>query len=73
MLSAINLVAAGTGVTLVPASMQRYQQESVVYCPIDSDAAITAPLHLVTHRDAGNPAAVRFAQTVIEFAQAQEV
>ena len=73
MLSAINLVAAGTGVTLVPASMQRYQQESVVYCPIDSDTAITAPLHLVTHRDAGNPAAVRFAQTVIEFAQAQEV
>jgi DNA-binding transcriptional LysR family regulator len=71
MLTAINLVAAGTGVTLVPASMQRYQQESVVYCAIDSETAITAPLHLVTHRDAGNPAATRFAQTVIEFAQAQ--
>lgn len=72
MLSAINLVAAGTGVTIVPASMQRYQQESVMYCPIDSDEAITAPLHLVTRRDAGNPAAVRFAQTMIEFARAQQ-
>ena len=73
MLSAINLVAAGTGVTIVPASMQRYQQESVVYCPMDSDEAITAPLHLVTRRDAGNPAAVRFAQTMIEFARARRV
>jgi DNA-binding transcriptional LysR family regulator len=73
MLSAINLVAAGTGVTIVPASMQRYQQESVVYCPIDSDEAITAPLHLVTRRDAGNPAAVRFAQTMIEFARTWQV
>jgi len=73
MLSAINLVAAGTGVTIVPASMQRYQQESVVYCPMDSDEAITAPLHLVTRRDAGNPAAVRFAQTMLEFARARQV
>jgi DNA-binding transcriptional LysR family regulator len=73
MLSAINLVAAGTGVTIVPASMQRYQQESVVYCPMESDEAITAPLHLVTRRDAGNPAAVRFAQTMLEFARARQV
>ena len=73
MLSAINLVAAGTGVTIVPASMQRYQQESVVYCPMDSDEVITAPLHLVTRRNAGNPAAVRFAQTITEFAWARQV
>jgi DNA-binding transcriptional LysR family regulator len=73
MLSAINLVAAGTGVTIVPASMQRYQQGSVVYCPMGSDEAIRAPLHLVTRHDAGNPAAVRFAQTMIEFARTWQV
>jgi DNA-binding transcriptional LysR family regulator len=68
MLSAINLVAAGAGITLVPASMQRYQQESVVYCEVAGDEAFSAPLHLVTRRDAANPAAVRFAQAVLAFA-----
>jgi len=69
MVTAINLVAAGAGVTLVPASMQRYSQESVAYCLLDKDDAFTAPLHLVTARDVVNPAAARFAQTVIAFAQ----
>ena len=69
MVTAINLVAAGAGVTLVPASMQRYSQESVAYCLLDKDDAFTAPLHLVTARDVVNPAAARFAQTVIVFAQ----
>ena len=68
MLSAINLVAAGGGITLVPASMQRYQQESVVYCAVSGDEAFSAPLHLVTRRDAANPAALRFAQAVLAFA-----
>ena len=67
MSSAINLVAAGAGITLVPASMQRYQQESVVYCAVAGDEAFSAPLHLVTRRDAANPAAVRFAKEVLAF------
>lgn len=67
MLSAINLVAAGAGITLVPASMQRYQQEAVVYCAVAGDEAFSAPLHLVTRRDAANPAALRFAQAVLAF------
>jgi DNA-binding transcriptional LysR family regulator len=67
MLSAINLVAAGGGITLVPASMQRYQQETVVYCAVAGDEAFSAPLHLVTRRDAANPAALRFAQAVLAF------
>jgi DNA-binding transcriptional LysR family regulator len=66
MLSAINLVAAGGGVTLVPASMQRYNQESVVYRAVAGDEAFTAPLHLVTRHDAANPAALRFAQAVLD-------
>lgn len=68
MLTAINLVATGAGVTMVPASMQRYHQESVVYCPVAEDRAFTAPLHLVTQREAVNPAARRFAQVVTDFA-----
>jgi DNA-binding transcriptional LysR family regulator len=67
MLSAINLVAAGGGITLVPASMQRYQQETVVYCAVGGDEAFSAPLHLVTLRDAANPAALQFAQAVLAF------
>jgi DNA-binding transcriptional LysR family regulator len=67
MSSAINLVAAGAGITLVPASMQRYQQESVVYCAVAGDEAFSAPLHLVTHRESANPAAARFAQAVLDF------
>ncbi|MCY0389669.1 LysR substrate-binding domain-containing protein [Robbsia sp. Bb-Pol-6] len=68
MLTAINLVATGAGVTVVPASMQRYHQESVVYCPVAEDQAFTAPLHLVTQHEAVNPAACRFARTVTDFA-----
>jgi DNA-binding transcriptional LysR family regulator len=65
MLSAINLVAAGAGITLVPASMQRYNQEGVVYRTVEGDEAFTAPLHLVTRRDAASPAAGKFAQEVL--------
>jgi DNA-binding transcriptional LysR family regulator len=67
MSSAINLVAAGAGITLVPASMQRYQQESVVYREINGDDAFRAPLHLVTNRESANPAALQFAQAVMAF------
>jgi DNA-binding transcriptional LysR family regulator len=48
MVTAINLVAAGCAVTLVPASTQRYQQESVRYCQVAVHEAFRAPLHLVT-------------------------
>jgi DNA-binding transcriptional LysR family regulator len=72
MVTAINLVAAGTGITLVPASMQRYRQESVVYRTISGGRAIRAPLNLVTHAELDNPAALRFAQTVKAFAVGRE-
>jgi DNA-binding transcriptional LysR family regulator len=72
MVTAINLVAAGTGITLVPASMQRYRQESVVYRTVLGGRAIRAPLNLVTHAALDNPAALRFAQTVKAFAVGRE-
>ena len=67
MVTAINLVAAGGGVTLVPASMQRYRQESVRYCRIHGDDAFRAPLHLVTRMEAESPAAARFRTTALSF------
>jgi hypothetical protein len=39
----------------------------VVYCAVAGDEAFSAPLHLVTRRDAANPAALRFAQAVLAF------
>ncbi|MCP3710931.1 hypothetical protein M3I54_28820 [Paraburkholderia sp. CNPSo 3274] len=55
MVTAINLVAAGGGVTLVPASMRRYPQECVRDCRVAGDEAFRAPLHLVTKPAVRNP------------------
>jgi DNA-binding transcriptional LysR family regulator len=70
MVTAINLVAAGGGVTLVPASMQRYRQESVRYCRVAGDDAFRAPLHLVTRSQTQSPAASRFREMVLTFGHA---
>ncbi|HEX3860725.1 MAG TPA: LysR family transcriptional regulator [Stellaceae bacterium] len=58
MLSTLSLVAAGLGVTLVPASMSRLEAEGVVYRPLHSSARLSAPLNLATRRDE-HTAAVR--------------
>ncbi|HEY4298174.1 MAG TPA: LysR family transcriptional regulator [Paraburkholderia sp.] len=60
MLSGLQLVAAGLGVTLVPASMQRYDQAGAVYCTLKTPPALTAPLHLLWPRVARSGAAERF-------------
>ncbi|MBW0448304.1 LysR family transcriptional regulator [bacterium M00.F.Ca.ET.228.01.1.1] len=67
MVTAINLVAAGGGVSIVPASMHRYHQESVRYCRVAGDHAFRAPLHLVTRRELQSPAASHFRETLLEF------
>ncbi|WP_410800518.1 LysR substrate-binding domain-containing protein [Paraburkholderia sp. SIMBA_053] len=67
MVTAINLVAAGGGISLVPASMHRYHQESVRYCRVAGDHAFRAPLHLVTRDDSQSPAASHFRKTLLAF------
>jgi DNA-binding transcriptional LysR family regulator len=67
MVTAINLVAAGGGISLVPASMHRYHQESVRYCRVAGDHAFRAPLHLVTRDDSQSPAASHFRQALLAF------
>lgn len=64
MLTGIHMVAAGLGVTLVPASMQRYDHKSVAFCPLADDAGLSAPLHLAWPTVLRDPAAGRFVEFV---------
>jgi len=50
MLSTLSLVAAGLGVSLVPASMSRLQAEGIAYRPLAPSAQLTAPLNLAYRR-----------------------
>lgn len=61
MLSTLSLVAAGLGVTVVPASMSRLEAEGVSYRRLaDSPAPLTAPLNLAYRRDEISAAVRRF-------------
>jgi DNA-binding transcriptional LysR family regulator len=60
MLSTLSLVAAGLGVTVVPASMSRLEAEGVAYRPLDPSAELTAPLNLAYRRDEISAAVRRF-------------
>ena len=56
MLTNISLVAAGAGVSAVPASMQGFHSENVVYCSIkDAPAMLAAPLTLAFREEAQRP------------------
>jgi DNA-binding transcriptional LysR family regulator len=59
MLATLSLVAAGLGVTLIPASMQRIGVEGVAYRPLDRKAGLVAPLNLACRRGEDAPAARR--------------
>jgi DNA-binding transcriptional LysR family regulator len=60
MLATLSLVAAGLGVTLIPASMQRIGMEGVAYRRIERKAGLVAPLNLACRRGETAPAARRF-------------
>ena len=47
MLSTLSLVAAGLGVSLVPASLRRVNIEGVVYVSVTQPAGLRAPLNLI--------------------------
>jgi DNA-binding transcriptional LysR family regulator len=55
MLISINLVAAGVGISLVPASIREIRQEGIVYCPILDAPSLIAPLTLVYRRGEARP------------------
>jgi len=56
--TSLNLVAAGAGVSVVPASMQGQHSQAVVYLPLLESARLEAPLTLVYRSaDTGGPVA----------------
>jgi DNA-binding transcriptional LysR family regulator len=68
MMSNINLVASGTGISIVPASMQGAHPQSVVYRPLPRDAAIEAPITLAWHRDTHTAVSANFGALVRQIA-----
>ena len=60
MLTGINLVAAGVGISLVPASIQEIRQEGIVYCPVLDAPSLVAPLTLVYRRGEAQPIVTDF-------------
>jgi DNA-binding transcriptional LysR family regulator len=60
MLISINLVAAGAGVSLVPASLREIRQEGIAYCPILDAPSLVAPLTLVYRRGEARPIVADF-------------
>jgi DNA-binding transcriptional LysR family regulator len=61
MLTNISLVAAGVGISAVPASMREFHKERVVYCRISGPRELlVAPIHLVYRHEEQAPAVVNF-------------
>jgi len=60
MMAAIQLVAAGMGISVVPQSLNAIQPKSVVYRPFDPPSAVTVPLNLAYRRHVDAQAIKRF-------------
>ena len=60
ILSAVNLVAAGFGISIVPASLQQLHMDGLVLRPIKGRPQVTAPLNLVFRRGEASAAVRRF-------------
>ena len=72
MSSSLSLVAAGLGVSIVPASMQRMNVEGVAFAPLRQDPRLTAPLLLATRRGDRTSLVERFRAEVRAAAEARE-
>jgi DNA-binding transcriptional LysR family regulator len=71
MLTSISLVAAGAGVTIVPASLRGFHADRVTYCRIaDVPAPLTLPIHAVCRPDRLTPMGQNFLAMAQELAGA---
>jgi DNA-binding transcriptional LysR family regulator len=70
VLSALNLVAAGVGVTIVPASLQRLHIDGLTFRPIAGPPQIMAPLNLVFRRGETSAIVRRFIELAPRTARA---
>jgi DNA-binding transcriptional LysR family regulator len=64
IISTLNLVAAGLGVSIVPASLRRLQMDGVVYRRLADNAQLKAPLILACRRGENSAAVQRFIELV---------
>jgi DNA-binding transcriptional LysR family regulator len=64
IISTLNLVAAGLGVSIVPASLRSLQMDGVVYRRLAEAAHLTAPLILACRRGENSAAVQRFIDLV---------
>jgi len=72
MLTNVALVAAGVGVSAVPASLQRVHGEDVLFLLPKEAPQLKAPLTLAFHEDNRNPAAQRFMDFSIPFVKGEQ-
>jgi DNA-binding transcriptional LysR family regulator len=68
--SALNLVAAGMGSTLVPQSLCTAQREGVVYRPLAADPPLTASIMLAFRKSETSPGVRKFIRCVREASEA---
>ena len=64
MMTNLNLVAAGVGLSVVPASMAGVHPHAIRYLPLSGSEALDAPLTLVTRQDEDSLPAQQFAALV---------
>lgn len=64
MIGALNLVASGLGISLVPASMRAINSSAICYLPLKAAEGLTAPLHLAYRTDFVSPATRLFIERV---------
>ena len=69
IISTLNLVAAGLGVSIVPASLRRLQMDGVIYRRLEDNAQLRAPLILVCRRGENSAAVQRFLELVQQSAE----
>jgi DNA-binding transcriptional LysR family regulator len=64
IISTLNLVAAGLGITIVPASLSRLPLEGVSYRPLKGRPAVKVPLNLACRADERSAATLGFIELV---------
>ena len=64
IVSTLNLVAAGLGITIVPASLSRLPLEGVTYRPLKGRPAVKVPLNLACRRNERSAAVLAFIDLV---------
>ena len=70
MLTNITLVAAGVGISVVPASMKDIHREDVFYAEAKDAPQLVAPLNLVTRIGDTNPAVANFVRFAVRLRDA---